>query len=76
MSNFTAAALIGSASLALLRTAVLPVWVGYAGLALMLLLWVNGGAQTLSDADLLANITFFAFLLWTLVASALLTRSR
>jgi hypothetical protein len=76
MSNFTAAALIGSASLALLRTALLPLGLGYAGLALTLLLWVNGGAQTMSDADLLANITFFAFLLWTLVASALLTRSR
>lgn len=76
MSNFTAAALIGSSSLALLRTAVLPLWVGYAGLVLMVLLWVNGGAQTLSDVDILATITFVAFLLWTLVASALLTRSR
>jgi hypothetical protein len=76
LSNFSAAALIGSASLALLRTAVLPLWVGYSGLALMLLLWINGGAQTLSDSDVLADITFVVFLLWTLVASALLTRSR
>ena len=75
-SSFSAAGLIGAASLALLRTAVLPLWVGYAGLALMLLLWINGGAQTLSEADLLGDITFFAFLLWTLVTSALLTRSR
>lgn len=75
-SSFTAAALVGSSALALLRTAVLPLWVGYAGLSLMLLLWVNGGAQTLSDSDLLGDITFVAFLLWTLVASALLTRSR
>jgi hypothetical protein len=76
LSSFSAAALIGSASLALLRTAVLPLWVGYSGLALMLLLWINGGAQTLSEADVLGDITFVAFLLWTLVASALLTRSR
>ena len=76
LANFTAAAFVGAISLAIMRTRVLPDWVGWLGAALVALGLVNGVVEVFGEtvgAGALGKITFFAFLVWVALVSALLS---
>ena len=79
LTDFTAAAFVGAASLGVLRTRLLQEWVGWLGALLTVLLLVDGVVQALGDSSAvqtLTEITFFAFLVWVLIASSLLAWQR
>lgn len=79
LSDFMAAVFVWAASLGILRTRILQEWVAYLGAVLTLLLLVDGVVQALGDSSAvqtLAEITFFAFLVWVFVASSLLVSQR
>jgi hypothetical protein len=76
LTNFTAAAFVGAVSLGIMRTRVLPDWVGWAGAALLALGVVNGAVELFGEtvgAGALGKITFFAFLVWVALISVLLS---
>lgn len=76
MSTFTAAVFIWALSTGIMRTRLLPDWLGWLGTLLTILLIVDGGYQMLRDSsglEAFGTITFFGFLLWVLLASLLLT---
>jgi hypothetical protein len=79
LTDFTAAAFVGAASLGVLRTRIVQDWVGWLGALLTVLLLVDGVVQALGDSNAvrtLAQITFFAFLVWVFIASSLLVWQR
>jgi hypothetical protein len=75
LSAFTAATFLEGAAVGILRTGLLPRWVGLAGALLVSLLLVDGIVRTLSTsrgAAVLGAVTFFLFLAWVFLVSALL----
>jgi len=80
ITDFTAATLVLAVALAVVRTALLPVWTAYLGVTAAAILIVDafGGIVTDSDAfgpgSVFGTIAFLVFLAWTLVTSALLAQ--
>jgi hypothetical protein len=77
--DFSAAAFVLAASVAVLRTRLVQEWVGWLGMLLTVLLLVDGVVQALGDSSAvrtLTEITFFAFLVWVFIASSLLVWQR
>jgi hypothetical protein len=75
MSNFSAAAFVGAASLAVLRTRLIASWIALAGVAFAVLLLVDGLVQMLTDSDATSafgTVVFLLFLVWTALLSAML----
>lgn len=75
LSAFTAATFLEGAAVGILRTALLPRWVGLIGALLVSLLLVDGVLRMLSTSSgtaALGSVTFFLFLAWVFVVSALL----
>ena len=78
LSAFTVAAFTGAAAVGIMRTRLLPDWVGWLALGMTALLVLNGIVQVLSESgdsatQMLASITFFAFLVWVAVTSVMWT---
>jgi hypothetical protein len=76
LSSFTAATFIWAASTGIMRTRLLPDWVGWFGTVLAIFLVVDGFIETFSDdvgAGITGQIAFMGFLAWILIASVLLT---
>ena len=69
---------VGASSMAILRSGVLPRWLGYYGLAVTLALLVLEITQFVSAAylDGPRNIVFFAFLIWIGATSIVLVSMR
>jgi hypothetical protein len=78
MSNFTAAAFVAGAALALVTARLAARWIGWLGAVLAAFLVVQGCVQVLSEsdfADTLGTVAFVAFLVWVLAASVLFART-
>jgi len=76
LSPFTAVAFVWAVSTGIMRTRLLPDWVGWLGTALTVLLLADGVYEALrnsSGLSVLGTIAFVAFLAWVLIASVLLT---
>lgn len=80
LTDFVAATFVVAVSLAVIRTALLPAWIAYAGPIYVVLAITDGAGGILSDSEafgaggVMGIISFLAFLAWTLVTSALLTQ--
>lgn len=61
--------MVGAASAVIIKTRVLPVWLGWAGALIACALLVNGA---FSEAEF--GLAFIFFMLWTVVTSAIMTR--
>ncbi len=61
--------MVGAASAVIIRTRVLPVWLGWAGALTACALLVN---STFVEAEF--GLAFMFFMLWTVVTSAIMTR--
>ena len=76
MTTFAAAALMGALGLLILRSDVLPRWLGGFGLG-SAGLWLIAGVGAATDADAWGNVGFLAFIVWlawTATASVLMAR--
>lgn len=78
LNEFAAVTLIAAASIAILRTRVLPEWLAWAGGAFVVLGLLDAAGRTLADSgafgpgSVVGTLTFLVFLAWTLAASILL----
>ena len=61
--------MVAAASAVIIKTRVLPIWLGWAGAATAIALLVN---SAFVDAEF--GLAFLLFLLWTAVTSAIMTR--
>lgn len=75
ITDFAAATFVLAASLGIARTALLPTWISWAGIAVALYLLIDAFGRTIGDAEVfgpggvLGIIAFLAFLAWVLVTS-------
>jgi hypothetical protein len=76
-AGFAIAVFVAATSIVVLRTSLLPRWLGWIG-AVVALLWLVGAAAVSTENDTINGIGFVVFLLWAiwlLVVSALLYRA-
>ena len=75
--GFALAVFVAATSIVVLRTNVLPSWLGWAG-AIVALIWLVGAAGVSTERDAINIIGFVAFLVWAvwiLVVSVLMFRA-
>jgi len=76
LSTFTAAVFLEGAAVGIMRTRILPRWMGLAGAVLVTALLIAGSWRMFDASDAAAavgSIVFVAFLVWVLAASVLLS---
>ncbi|HEV8688566.1 MAG TPA: hypothetical protein VGQ84_14885 [Gaiellaceae bacterium] len=80
LTDFVAATFVTAVALGVMRTALLPTWISYAGAVFVVIALIDGVGGILSDSDtfgsggFIGTISFLAFLAWTAVTSATLTQ--
>ncbi len=70
LAPFMAAALVGASSLVILRTKALPVWLGWGGIAVIIVLLVGAASIDLTREDRLWFVGILGMLLWLVWVAA------